>query len=128
MGNESVKNMLVEFKSRLRTLKKIAEEKQKAIVEFDYGKIEDAVKQEEKIISEILEIHKFFASSSDAKKLAELSRSDPELHKLRSEIESEAGEVRKLNSENRYLLSHSLMFVKGLIEVFQEAGKINKKV
>lgn len=125
MVNETVKNTLIEFKNKLKTLKKVAEEKQKAIVEFDYDRIEDAVKQEEEIVAEI---EKFFGADFEKKKLFDLLKNDPELCKLRDEIESEASEVKKLNSENRYLLSHSISFVKGLIEVFQEAGKINKRV
>ncbi len=120
-----MKNTLVEFKNKLQTLKKIAEEKQKAIVEFDYEKIEYVVKQEGEIVAEI---EKFFGADFEKKKLFDLLQNEPELRRLKDEIENEAREVKKLNSENRYLLSHSLSFVKGLIEVFQEAGKINKRV
>lgn len=64
MVNETVKNTLIEFKNKLKTLKKVAEEKQKAIVEFDYDRIEDAVKQEEEIVAEI---EKFFGADFERK-------------------------------------------------------------
>ncbi len=135
MQNEKVKELLLGLKCKFEELKKVAEEKQKAIIELDYNKLEDIIKAESAIVDEISEIEKIFSFNFRDEKLNSIVNADPELEKLRDELKKEAGDVRKLNFDNRYLLSHSIAFVRKLIELFQidagnfgETNKVNKRV
>jgi len=127
MESEKVREMLFKVKGKMEELRKAVEGKQKAIVELDYSGLEDAVKMESLIANEISEI------SNSMKNLGEASGNEPELMRIKDEIRREAEIVRRLNMENRYLIFHSIIFVRKLMEIFQvglesETGKINKRV
>lgn len=135
MQNEKVKELLFGLKCKFEELKKVAEEKQKAIIELDYDKLDDVIKTESAIVDEISEIEKVFAFNFGDGRLNSIFNADPELERLKDELKKEAGDVRKLNFENRYLLGHSIAFVRKLMELFQvdaenfgETNKVNKKV
>ncbi len=135
MQNEKLKELLLGLKCKFEELKKVAEEKQRAIIELDYDKLGDVIKVESTIVDEISEIEKFFSFNFRDGKLNSIVNTDPELEKLKNELKKEAGDVRKLNFENRYLLSHSIAFVRRLMELFQidaenfgETNKVNKRV
>jgi flagellar biosynthesis/type III secretory pathway chaperone len=135
MQNEKLKELLFGLKRKFEELKKVAEEKQKAIVEFDYNKLEDVIKAESTIADEISEIEKVFSFNFGDGKLNLIVNSDPELEKLKGELRKEVNDVRRLNLDNRYLLSHSIAFVRKLMEIFQVdsenfggINKVNKRV
>ncbi len=135
MQNEKVKELILGLKCKFEKLKKVAMEKQKAIIELDYDKLDDVIKAESTVIDEISEIEKIFTFNFGDGKLSSIINGDPELEKLRDEIKKEAGDVRKLNVENRYLLGHSIAFTRKLMELFQvdaenfgETNKVNKRV
>ncbi len=135
MQNEKVKELLFGLKCGFEKLKKVAEEKQRAIIELDYAKLDDVLKVESRIVDEISEIEKIFTFNFGDGKLNSVINGDPELEKLKDEIKKEAGDVRKLNVENRYLLGHSIAFVRKLVELFQveaenfgESNKVNKRI
>ncbi len=135
MQNEKVKELILGLKCKFEKLKKVAMEKQKAIIELDYDKLDDVIKAESTVIDEISEIEKIFTFNFGDGKLISIISGDPELEKLRDEIKKEVGDVRKLNIENRYLLGHSIAFTRKLMELFQvdaenfgETNKVNKRV
>ncbi len=126
MNNEKISEMLSDVKSKLKTLKRLAEEKQRAIIELDYDKIESITKQEEIIVDEMTKIEENLKNVVDKHKL----------EKMGDELKVEAEQVKKINIENRYLIFHSIAFIKKLTEIFQldvsishnDISKINKRV
>jgi flagellar biosynthesis/type III secretory pathway chaperone len=111
-GNEKPMEILTKLKGKLKTLKETLEEKQRAIVSLNYEEIEKRTKEAEAIISEIT------LSADEVKKL----------ENGKDELILLLNEIRRINFENRYLISHSLFFTKKLMEFFDEVKKVNKKV
>lgn len=135
MQSEKMKETLFKLKNKFEELRKVAEEKQKAIIEFDYDKLDNVVKVESAIVDEISDIKKIFSSGLGDRESNFIVVDDPELERLKEELKRKANEVRKLNIENRYLLGHSIAFVKKLMGLFQvdtepsgESSKVNKRV
>ncbi len=111
-GNEKPTEILTKLKIKLKTLKETLEEKQRAIVSLNYQEIEKRTKEAEVIISEII------LNADEMKKLED----------GKDELISLLKDIRRINFENRYLISHSLSFTKKLIEFFNETNKLNKRV
>ncbi|CUU01561.1 FlgN protein [Candidatus Thermokryptus mobilis] len=111
-GNEKPTEILTKLKWKLKALKETLEEKQKAIVSLNYDEIEKRTREAEAIVSEI---------SFNVDMIKGLGNEKDELISLLSDI-------KRINFENRYLISHSLAFTKKLLEFFDEANKVNKKV
>lgn len=135
MQSEKMKETLFKLKNKFEELRKVAEEKQKAIIEFDYDKLDNIVKVESTIVDEISDIEKIFSSGFGDRESNFIVVDDPELERLKEELKRKASEVKKLNIENRYLLGYSLAFVKKLMGLFQvdtgplgESSKVNKRV
>ena len=108
--------------------KVIAKEKQTAIIEFDHDRLEDIIGQEELLLEEISELEKKFISDFGRNNLKTLIEDNVELKMLRTDLEREIEEIKKLSAENKYLISHSLVFVRKLIELYGGENKINVKV
>ncbi len=128
MEKSKVKELLLEFKEKLKLFRSIAKEKQMAIVEFDHDRLKDILGREESLLDEISELEKKFASDLGKNNLKMLVENDVELRMLRVDLEGEIEEIRKLSAENKYLISHSLSFVRRLIEFYSEGNKINAKI
>lgn len=128
MQNSKVRELLLEFKEKLKLLKSIVKEKQTAIVEFDHNKLKDILGREEVLLAEISKLEKNFISGFGGSNLKTLVESDVELRVLRVDLEGEIEEIKKLNAENKYLISHSLLFVRRLIELYGGENKINVKI
>lgn len=128
MESGKTKELLLEFKEKLKLFKSIAKEKQMAIVEFNHNRLEDILEQEELLLKEISDLEKKFISDFGRNNLKRLIESDVELKMIKVELEKEIEEVKKLSAENKYLISHSLIFVKKLIELYGGENKINAKV
>ena len=111
-GNEKPMEVLTKLKVKLKKLKETLEEKQKAIVSLNYDEIERKTREAEAIASEI---------SLSADEMKWLGNEREELILLLSDI-------KRINFENRYLISHSLVFTKKLLEFFDDVGKVNKRV
>jgi flagellar biosynthesis/type III secretory pathway chaperone len=128
MESAKAKELLLEFKDKLKLFKSIAKEKQTAIIEFDHDRLEDIIGQEELLLEEISELEKKFISDFGRNNLKTLIEDNVELKMLRTDLEREIEEVKKLSAENKYLISHSLVFVRKLIELYGGENKINVKV
>ncbi|MFN3135395.1 MAG: hypothetical protein ACK44H_07465 [Candidatus Kryptonium sp.] len=128
METSKAKELLLEFKEKLKLLKSIAKEKQMAIVELNHNRLEDILGQEELLLEEISELEKKFISDFGRNNLKRVIENDVELKMIKVELEREIDEVKKLSAENKYLISHSLIFVKKLIELYGGENKINAKI
>ncbi len=128
MEKSKVKELLLEFKEKLKLFRSIAKEKQMAIVEFDHDRLKDILGREKSLLDEISELEKKFASDLGKNNLKMLVENDVELRMLRVDLEGEIEEIKKLSAENKYLISHSLSFVRRLIEFYSEENKINAKI
>ncbi|CUS99978.1 flagellar export chaperone FlgN [Candidatus Kryptobacter tengchongensis] len=127
MQNDKIKSLLLELKEKFKLLRSIVEEKQKAIIEFDSRKIESVIEREESLLGEISTIEAQFVAEFGRNIKTFIEGSD-ELRLLRDGVESEVEKVRKLNAENRYLISYSLSFIVKLLELYGAENKINAKI
>ena len=80
------------------------------------------------MLEEISELEKKFISDFGRNNLKTLIEDNVELKMLRTDLEREIEEIKKLSAENKYLISHSLVFVRKLIELYGGENKINVKV
>jgi len=127
MQNDKIKSLLLELKEKFKLLRSIVEEKQKAIIEFDSRKLESVLEREESLLGEISTIEAQFVAEFGRNIKTFIEGSD-ELRLLRDGVESEVEKIRKLNAENRYLISHSLSFIVKLLELYGAENKINAKI
>ncbi|CUS97186.1 FlgN protein [Candidatus Kryptobacter tengchongensis] len=127
MQNDKIKSLLLELKEKFKLLRSIVEEKQKAIIEFDSRKLESVLEREESLLGEISTIEAQFVAEFGRNIKTFIEGSD-ELRLLRDGVESEVEKVRKLNAENRYLISYSLSFIVKLLELYGAENKINAKI
>ncbi|CUU09701.1 FlgN protein [Candidatus Kryptobacter tengchongensis] len=127
MQNDKIKSLLLELKEKFKLLRSIVEEKQKAIIEFDSRKLQSVLEREESLLGEISTIEAQFVAEFGRNIKTFIEGSD-ELRLLRDGVESEVEKIRKLNAENRYLISHSLSFIVKLLELYGAENKINAKI
>lgn len=126
MKSEEIKLLLFEFKEKLKFLKSILIQKQAAIIEFDHEMLEDIIEKEELLLKEITSIQKKFDFSGNALKV--FIESDVQLKSLRDEVNKEIEAIKRLNNETRYLITHSLLFVRKLLDLYSEQNKINIRI
>lgn len=126
MKSEEIKLLLFEFKEKLKFLKSILIQKQAAIIEFDHEMLEDIIEKEELLLKEITSIQKKFDFSGNALKV--FIESDVQLKSLKDEVNKEIEAIKRLNNETRYLITHSLLFVRKLLDLYSEQNKINIRI
>jgi len=127
MQNDKIKSLLLELKEKFKLFRSIVEEKQKAIIEFDSRKLQSVLEREESLLGEISTIEAQFVAEFGRNIKTFIEGSD-ELRLLRDGVESEVEKIRKLNAENRYLISYSLSFIVKLLELYGAENKINAKI
>ncbi|MCS7228992.1 MAG: flagellar export chaperone FlgN [Candidatus Kryptonium sp.] len=126
MKSEEIKSLLFEFREKLKLLKSILIQKQTAILEFDYEMLEDIIESEELLLKEIASIRGKFDFSGDTLKV--FIETDVQLKSLRDEVDQEIEIIKRLNNEVRYLITHSLLFVRKLLDLYHGQNKINTRI
>ena len=128
-------------------LQYLLKDKQVAIVNFDYDSLQGILSKEMEILDKISELEdsriELFSKLTGVERekvekmslneiisRLEVNADDKEkFEKFAGRLKDCISSVKKLNDVNRYLLSHSLKFTKGMLELFSGARKIlNKKI
>jgi flagellar biosynthesis/type III secretory pathway chaperone len=147
-AKEKVRELIQILESEIKTLKLLNEtlrEKRRAISELNYDKLRSTVKIEQGLVDKIKRLEdtrlKAIAgifNARDAKRInlknvSDIFKGDADISNriksLGEEIRREMNVIKKLNDENRYLLTYSLNFTRRVLELVSKHREfVNKKV